>query len=366
MSRITITASDYGFFTSSPVGAGLAPNVFLSTGVNPAGTVLSFDDETWVTTESLRYSEQMISVAAQMSSVEAPRLGEITDVLVSEISYYRMVDGEMCRIGTLELPEPTLVTATYLSFGVDDVPSWQIDLGDVLSDMLKQDGFRFEGGAGDDIFDPHLDLMPFRGGAVIKGYGGNDTLTGSAGDDRIAGGSGDDVLYDGAGTNHLRGGSGDDVITAGDRSVHSVLNGGSGNDRLVSGLGDDLLYGKSGHDTLLGGGGDDRLWGNKGRDVLNGGSGDDVLNGGAGRDVLTGGYGADVFVFNAVERGQDHITDFEDGIDRIQINGVAGFDALHLEQHGLDTWITMDGGAGTIILDGIDSSVLDVSDFLFG
>lgn len=65
--------------------------------------------------------------------------------------------------------------------------------------------------------------------------------------------------------------------------------------------------------------GNDRILGSAGADVLRGGAGDDFLHDGAGADVLTGGAGADVFVFTR-DGATDRITDFEQGLDRIDIS----------------------------------------------
>lgn len=66
-------------------------------------------------------------------------------------------------------------------------------------------------------------------------------------------------------------------------------------------------------------GADERLLGSANADTVNGGGGDDFLHDGAGLDVLTGGAGADVFVF-ARDGAQEVITDFEDGIDQLDIS----------------------------------------------
>jgi len=70
--------------------------------------------------------------------------------------------------------------------------------------------------------------------------------------------------------------------------------------------------------TATGTSADERLLGSSSADTLSGAAGDDFLHDGAGADVLTGGAGADVFVL-ALDGAQDHITDFEDGLDRIDI-----------------------------------------------
>jgi hypothetical protein len=144
-----------------------------------------------------------------------------------------------------------------------------------------------------------------------------DMLLGGAGDDLILGGDGSDTIY---------GAGGDDTLSGGGNSDR--LYGENGNDRLDGGKGHDRLYGGKGNDTLLGGFGNDRLIGGVGNDVLNGGAGNDTLLAGAGSDKLAGGAGADVFVWtNALEStagsGRDRLLDFEVGIDKIDLSGLA-------------------------------------------
>lgn len=112
---------------------------------------------------------------------------------------------------------------------------------------------------------------------------------------------------------------------------------------------DDTLYGQGGdtnsaigglggNDTIYGLRGNDHLIGGSGRDALNGGAGLDRLDGGTGRDVLTGGTGADMFMFNR-QSGADRITDFEEGIDLIQITGVSNLGRLTFTQTGSDVLV---------------------------
>ncbi|MGA0605710.1 type I secretion C-terminal target domain-containing protein [Phenylobacterium sp. VNQ135] len=56
--------------------------------------------------------------------------------------------------------------------------------------------------------------------------------------------------------------------------------------------------------------------------TLTGGAGADTLVSSRGQDVLTGGGGADHFVFNQENWAPARITDFEDGVDRIDIRGM--------------------------------------------
>jgi len=122
------------------------------------------------------------------------------------------------------------------------------------------------------------------------------------------------------------------------------------------------------------GGGNDRLHGNRagnaldggaGDDVLRGARGDDVLTGGSGQDLLRGGAGADVFVFDgAKNEGRDHIGDFSDGQDLLEISG-GRFGDLHIRTVGDDTHVALDSGT-VIILENLDSSLLTQDDFTFG
>ncbi len=364
MARITITANDTGFFTNSAIGTPLAPNAFLTTGLNTNGTVISFDSENWQTLESLRYDSQTISVQAQVTEILAPKLGQTTSVTVSSVSFMRLDGAEMIVFGTMAL-EPVTLEATYLSYGADDIPSWQFDLGTALESLLNTENFRFDGGAGNDIFNPHLQQLPFYGNGKIFGMEGDDDLTGTAGSDYISGGAGNDILYDNYGTNELRGGFGDDVITVGSGSGGSILNGGEGDDILTSGRGNDTLIGGSGYDTLIGGMGNDLLFGKKGRDTLDGGEGDDLIFGGGGSDILTGGAGADIFEFALADLGRDLVTDFEEGVDLIKIEGISNLSQITLSDINGDIWITAGNLNGQIILGGMESTALDSSDFLF-
>ncbi len=364
MARLTITAADTGFYTESAIGSALAPNVFLTTDLNAKGTILSFDGESFSSLESLRYTTQLISIDASLAAVTSPRLGEHTGITVNAVSFLRLDGKDMVTIGSMALPEALTFTATYLSFGAADTPSWQADLGLALEDALNAQSFRFVGGAGEDIFNPHLEMLPFYGNGRIFGHGGNDSLTGTAGDDYISGGDGNDTIADTYGRNELRGGAGNDHITTGHGSKGSILNGGSGDDTLISGAGSDTLIGGSGLDTLSGGRGNDTLRGMRGRDVLDGGEGNDTLNGGLGHDRLTGGTGSDVFIFNAAEKGHDVITDFEDGQDLIQLSGL-GYSDLVFTEIDAGVRLTAAHMSGEITLEGLSLAGLDAADFLF-
>nr|RNJ67110.1 MAG: hypothetical protein EDM05_22565 [Leptolyngbya sp. IPPAS B-1204] len=86
-----------------------------------------------------------------------------------------------------------------------------------------------------------------------------------------------------------------------------------------------LLSGNDGADRLIGLGGNDVLTGGAGPDRLEGGTGNDQLTGGIGRDRLTSGAGRDRFIFDhqapfSPTDGQDRLTDFEKGRDKIVLD----------------------------------------------
>ncbi|HEY8380956.1 MAG TPA: CAP domain-containing protein [Microvirga sp.] len=152
------------------------------------------------------------------------------------------------------------------------------------------------------------------------------------------------------GANILAGTSGADTIK-----------GLGGNDRLSGQEGADREWGGTGNDRVSGGAGDDRLYGDAGRDTLLGDS---------GNDRLAGGADADVFVFRGAW-GADVITDFQNGVDRIDLrsNGLS-FAKLRIGRTDADK----DGRADDVIIKAKGQSItllnepksaLDVSDFLF-
>ncbi|MEE1657901.1 CAP domain-containing protein [Microvirga sp. CF3062] len=139
----------------------------------------------------------------------------------------------------------------------------------------------------------------------------------------------------------------------------------------IKGLGgNDKLYGKSGNDKLYGGTGSDALAGDSGNDRLYGESGKDRLNGSSGNDILSGGSDADTFRFTG-KWGADKITDFRNGVDRIDLRGNGlSFRELSIAKGNGDS----DGRADDVIIkaDGQSIALLNVkvsligaSDFLF-
>lgn len=65
---------------------------------------------------------------------------------------------------------------------------------------------------------------------------------------------------------------------------------------------------------------DNVITGNALNNVLNGGGGNDTIIGGLGDDTMTGGSGSDVFKFTTAFSSGDRITDFQSGVDKIDLS----------------------------------------------
>ena len=139
-------------------------------------------------------------------------------------------------------------------------------------------------------------------------------------------------------------------------------------ENFVAGSGDDSVLGNEAANLLEGRDGDDELQGNGGNDSIFGGTGFDTVHGGAGDDVLSGGADDDTFVF-APGSGDDTITDFTDGDDKIDLSAfadIASVDDLSMDQQEGDVVIDLSNqGGGSITLQDFVIADLDASDFIF-
>ena len=170
-----------------------------------------------------------------------------------------------------------------------------------------------------------------------------DTRLGTV-DHDISGGMGNDTLWTSNGTVRLieAFGEGSDTVRS---TVSYTLN------AEVENL---VLLG-SGNTTAKGNAGINTLTGNQGNNRLLGLGNNDWLDGKGGNDRLTGGLGdQDTFIFST-GYGQDTITDFEDGTDRIDLQKLTAItDYTDLIAHH-----TKDTTAGLLIFAGKDRLLVE-------
>jgi Ca2+-binding RTX toxin-like protein len=266
---------------------------------------------------------------------------------------------------------------------------------------------------------------------ILVGGNGNDKLYGEAGNDLLNGGNGADTLDGGAGNDTLNGEGGADAMYGGagndvyivdnvNDTVHEsgyqivkdpasgllMMTGNGGNDKIyttldtydlsapgkganveelqftgtgdfnghgnslanwiVGGEGNDKLSGAGGNDSLAGGLGNDKLYGDEGNDLLLGESGSDQLFGGAGNDTLTGGEGYDTFMF-ADHGGQDTITDFTHGQDKINLSGVNAVHSFQdLKLTDTTGGVLVEFGDTSVLVQGQTAASMTGADFSFG
>lgn len=180
---------------------------------------------------------------------------------------------------------------------------------------------------------------------VLVGGAGNDTILGMSGADQMSGGGGNDKLFGGSGNDTLNGGVGDNLVSAGSGDDHIVA--GGGNDNVIGGAGFDTIdfsgaaggvivdlahhsaagFGTdmiSGVEGVVGSNFSDVLSGDKTDNAIDGGAGNDLIRGGKGADTLTGGAGDDTFVWlrGDIGNGVDHVTDFGNGKDALDLSAV--------------------------------------------
>lgn len=263
----------------------------------------------------------------------------------------------------------------------------------------------------------HIVIDGTNTGLTLTGAAKSETFTGSAQNDTIDAGGGNDTVQAGAGNDEIvvrgteasgdlvNGGDGSDTLhvlgTAGVtlnnvNATNSLNPGGidgieiwSGNGKELLGTGKDnsfdlskvavsglsFIDGGSGNDTITGPNGGADLRGNSGNDVLKGGTGSDILSGGGGNDFLTGGDGIDTFAF---EKGgnTDHISDFQTGIDHIQLSRALFADMVAVKAATVFDDVahtaTITSKAGVVIvIDGMDAGHTKIDlgatsgDFLF-
>jgi Ca2+-binding RTX toxin-like protein len=228
------------------------------------------------------------------------------------------------------------------SFGIFVLGTGQSEI--VNKGVLRADGYAISGGHGE------IDVT--NTGRIIG---------------RVSLGDGADMIDTRKGTvkGEIHGGDGGDIYKISNAKTNIIEYAeGAGTDEIQSTVSYRLadhvetlrLIGKS-DANATGNELDNNVDGNKGDNHLFGRAGVDYLNGGRGNDILTGGTEADVFLFKRTD-GKDVINDFEDGMDRLFIEGVfneAAFDKLDIRQ-----------AKGDVIIDFGDGNEIRVEDMSKG
>ncbi|MBK8458544.1 MAG: M10 family metallopeptidase C-terminal domain-containing protein [Phyllobacteriaceae bacterium] len=201
-------------------------------------------------------------------------------------------------------------------------------------------------------------------GVSIYGNGGGDVITGSGFTDyiyfeadtvSIDGGAGYDyAIYNpvsvvtGVTLNlttsaieYAIGRTGNDTFTAAGASWLMEIHAGGGTDTLTAGNAGSYLFGEAGTDTLISGNGSDQM---------------------------LGGADFDTFRF-ADGGGTDHVWDWQDGTDRIDLSlvtGIAGFGDLTINiAYAASNWYGVGYGSGTIWVQTGGVGSIDATDFIY-
>ncbi len=216
----------------------------------------------------------------------------------------------------------TVAQTISASSGTDLLSGIENLIGSAFNDSLNGDANanRLDGLAGNDS------VAGNSGNDYLDLGDGNDTAAGGMGDDTVVGGNGDDVLSAGQGNDFIDGGAGNDVGTG--MIGNDTMLGGDGVDTANFGSSTDgvtvnlsvltaqYISAVSGTDTLSG---FENATGSPYADTLTGDANANQLEGLAGADTLTGGLGADNFRFGSPADGNDTITDFLVGVDKLVV-----------------------------------------------
>lgn len=357
---------------------------------------------------------------------------------LSGLNFTTLISSGSTQAGELRTTYSSSSNRTYVKTDQSDF-TFYLD-GDRRSDLDNTD-FIFGPPASRLVVNGTTGAESLTGGSAaeaIYGLAGNDTLSGGGGDDildggvgvdRLTGGTGEDVFRFSAQTHSYGTGSQFDRITDFENGVDKIDLTGLGFTTLTSTTtvagelrlsysstsdrtyvksdqvdfnfyldgdrrGDldnsDFIFGPltridgtSSANALTGTSASEGIFGMEGNDTLSGGTGQDTLDGGAGVDRLTGGSGSDIFRFTDLTHSistssqYDRITDFENGVDKIDLSGL-GFTTLTTSgttlagelrltySSGSDrTYVRTDQSDFWFYLDGNRTADLDNSDFIF-
>jgi Ca2+-binding RTX toxin-like protein len=145
------------------------------------------------------------------------------------------------------------------------------------------------GASGDDVLAGPADRP-----SNIRGYAGDDFITGGPLFNDINGNQGDDTIV-GRSTvgDWLLGGQGQDSIDASASTGANVVNGNVGSDTIVGGSGADTLHGGKGDDVIRAGAGQAWISGDLGTNAIYGGGGMNTFDAGPGHDLVAGWHAGD-------------------------------------------------------------------------
>jgi Ca2+-binding RTX toxin-like protein len=250
-------------------------------------------------------------------------------------------------VTTISLGENSVISGKY---GFSRQNDAGLDSRTINNGSLTGTTLSFSGDAGNETLINHGKMS-----GEIRLYEGDDVFDnrGGAFAGVVSGGDGDDKFY----VNSQKitvveytNAPGDDIDTV-YASVSYALNTAYGVERLVL-LGSKSING-AGDNT------DNAISGNSGRNRLSGLQGD---------DTLTGKGGADIFVFSD-SFGDDTVTDFKNGADKIDLSGCSDFESFKALKSG---HLTFEKGGALISNDGdmlfianLTKAQLDASDFIF-
>ena len=340
-----ITGSDYAFYREQIVG-----DVENSSGtINGGSDIISGRaGQDTIAGDVLSYSSGRVHGGADTISG-----GEDSDVISGDVFY---AGNNVPRVVDI-----TGGNDRIFGDGANDYIA-----GDLLTGALA-DGSTLIGGA--DVISGGLGNDEIHGDFVLTNVsastitGGNDRIDGGLGNDLIFGDGGiDTAAYDSVAlkvtVNLLTGiatGQGTDTLVSIENVIGSILN--------------DTITGNGGDNRLSGGSGSDILNGGDGQDILLGGDGNDRLDGGGDSDIVTGGLGSDRFVYGLVfgtER-TERITDFENGIDRIDVSafGFANFAAIDALATAFGAGLKIDlPGSQTLVITGLTLATFTAGDVI--
>jgi Ca2+-binding RTX toxin-like protein len=163
-----------------------------------------------------------------------------------------------------------------------------------------------DGGGGDDLLTGGLGDDTFNGGTGFDTLFEEDVTSLSMTPTSMSGRGSDKLISNTIEVASITGTAGNDTISGGTFAGAMIIRGFDGQDKLTGGVGNDLIDGgdetgpvvggKIKGDTINGGKGNDTILGGEGDDCISGGDGNDVIDGEEGHDTITGDNGSDTLI----------------------------------------------------------------------